>query len=766
MKESFRHNACIRNMGPIVGRGMRGGLLLCCIFMLFIGVRTAGAAEPVPFSGSFMVDQGLVADASKSQWKIEAAALAYDQKRDLYEAEGDVKITSGDRIIQADRAALDMTERKAELWGNVFLKYGKNWLKGSHVTWNLDSETGWVDDGIVFFDENKFFVQGRNITKSGPNRIDAEEGYLTTCDPAKPDWKIRYQNMNVEVGGYAWARNISMWAGPVPVAFLPIVGVPVQKERQSGVLLPWAGYSDLLGYDFEIPYYWVIRDDMDATFYGRYMSERGFMGGAEFQINNPDWGKGVWMFNYLSDQVDKSLLAEQGYPFETRDRFWARARHDVQLPWNVSAKIDIDLVSDKNFLQEFWNGSTSFSHSERIFQQYFGRGSLYDWTSLVRESSIYMEKRGESDLLTMDLRYFQQLQDAIEPTTVQKLPGFTYTVIPKWVGGSNLYYALDSSAVNYYRREGDREQRLDFSPRIYYPMHWSDYINVEPSTGFRSSSYIVEWDNKNFDNFNQRAVSDTSIEVNSRVNRVFPVSFGNTVAFQHTFRPEIAYEYAAQAIYGHIPQLDRLDHDLSRNGIRYGFTTFLTAKDVVNDAWGNPVTTYREWARLRAFQFYNVEKPMVEDPFFTTRVMDEGLSPVGLRFDLMPIKYITLSYDADFDLRSKGDGNSHDFYATLDSGKGQILRVDYQRRSDLAINEITTAVLVKALPNVYLNAYYDYFLEQGYLYQQGYGLKYVRGCWGVGLAFERIGEDNRFVMTIDLLGLGSIGRSINTAAMK
>ncbi len=744
---------------------IRGGLLLCCVLAVFTGAKMAAAADSVPFSGSFMVDQGMAADAARSEWKIEAQALAYDQQRDLYEAEGDVKITSGDRIIQADRAALDMQERKAELWGNVYLKYGKNWLKGSHVTWNLDTETGWVDDGLVYFEDNKFFMQGRNINKTGPNKLTAEEGYLTTCDPAHPDWKIEYQSVNVEVGGYAWARNISMWAGPVPIAFLPVAGVPVQKDRQSGFLLPWAGYSDLIGYDVEIPYYWVIRDDLDATFYGRYMSERGFMGGAELQVNNPEWGKGVWMFNYVNDQVEKSLLADQGYTFETRDRFWARARHDVKLPWDVTAKIDIDLVSDKNFLQEFWNGSSSYTHTEKIFQLYFGRGSLYDWTSLVRESSIYLEKRRESDLLSMDLRYFQELQDAIEPSTIQKFPAFAYTMLPTWVGSTNLYYTLDSSAVNYSRREGDQEQRLDVRPRVYYPMHWLDYINVEPSTGFRSTSYIVEWDNKNHDAFNQRAVSDTSIEVNSRVNRVFPVSFGNMVAFQHSFRPEIAYEYSDQAIYGHIPQLDRIDKDLSRNGVRYGFSTFLTAKSVVYDKSGNPVTTYRDWVRLRAFQFYNVEKPTVEDPFFTTRVMDEGLSPLGLRFDLTPLKYISLSYDSDLDFRSKGQGDLHDLYVTLDSGKGQILRVDYQRRSDLGINEIISAVLLKTLPNVYLNAYYDYFLDQGYLYQQGYGLKYVHGCWGLGLAYERLGEDNRFVVTIELLGLGTVGRSLSTSNM-
>ncbi|MFZ2445344.1 MAG: LPS assembly protein LptD [Syntrophobacteraceae bacterium] len=738
-------------------RRLSGPLLLCCFLIAFPGVLSALAAGPQPLSGPFTVDGKEIADARESQWNIEAETLSYDEKRELFEAEGNVRISSRDRMIEADRATLDMVKRQADLWGNVTLRYGKNWLKGEHVTWGLDSETGWLENGIVFFAENNFFVQGRSISKTGPTQFELKEGFLTSCNPADPDWKIQYQSMKVDVGGTAWARDISMWARGVPIAYLPIIGVPVEKERQSGLLIPWAGYSDVTGYDFEAPYYWAIRDDMDATFYARYLSERGFMGGAEYRVNNRQWGEGVWMFNFLDDQASKTFLDDKGYPFQSDERFWARVRHNVELPWKVDAKIDIDLVSDRNFLQEFSRGSSSYVYSETAFRDHFGRGILYDGTSLVRESSIYLEKRRESDLLSMDVRYFQQLQDNLENVTIQRLPSFSYSILPTYLKDTPLYYSLESSAINYWRSEGDREQKLDFRPRAFYPMHWGNYLDIEPSAGFRSTTYLVEWENRNFDDLNQRAIGDARVEMSSRLNRVYPVSLGEIVAIQHAIRPEIAYEYATQGIMGHTPHLDRLDEDQSRNGMRYGFTTFLTAKEVVKDAQGNPVTSYRELARFRAFQFFNVERPFVEDPLFNTRALDEGMSPLGLRLDIMPKKYITLSYDADYDWQSTGEGNSHDVYMTLDSGKGHILRVDYQKRHDLPVDEITTEVLVKTLPNLYVNAYHDYSLDQGELFKHGYGFKYFRGCWGIGVAYEREGDDNRVLISLDLLGLGSYG---------
>ncbi len=731
-------------------------LIIYCLALLAL------AAGPVPAAGqqSLSAATAKLTESARAEWTINADSLSYDQEKQLYEATGNVKISSKDRMIQADYASVNNQTRQADLKGNVTVQYGRNWLKGEHITWNLDTETGSLDSGIMFFAENNFFIQGKSIAKQGPMEFELKEGFITSCNPSDPDWKIQFNQMKVTVGGTAWARDSSFWARGLPVAYAPLLGMPVEVERQSGFLLPWAGNSTLNGIQGEIPYYWAIREDMDLTFYSRYMENRGFMGGAEFRFNNPELGKGVWLFNFLQDQADPAFLAEHGYPFQTTDRYWLRSRQDLTLPWKIEGKVDLDFVSDRNFLQEFSQGSSSVLSSDRIFRQYFGRGLLYDDTSLVRESTIYLEKRGESDLLSMDLRYWQNLESSLAATTVQKLPSFSFNRIPTGICDTPLYYTIESSAVDYWRREGDTEQRLDIHPRIYYPMHWGNYLDIEPSGGFRTSTYAIQWDNANFDNLNERFAPDAKVEMSSRLNKVIPLDFMDFTAIQHTFRPEVAYEYATQTLlHSQIPHLDRLDEDQARNGIRYGFSTFITGKEVKTDAAGNPTTTYRELIRFRAFQFFNGEPPSVEDPLFDTQVLKEGFSPVALRLDVMPKKYLTLSYDVDLDIKGTGQGNSHDLYMIADSGKGQILRIDYQQIPDLSVNEITAETLLKTYGNIYLNAYYDYSLDQGLTFRQGYGVRYIRGCWGLGVGYEREGSDNRFVFTIDLLGLGSLGQS-------
>ncbi len=724
---------------------------------------SARADAPQPITGTFQQ-----AGSVKTTWSIQADKVSYDQDRKIYQADGNVKISAKDRMIMAEHASVNNETRLADLRGKVTVQYGRNWIKGEHVTWNLDSETGWVDTGILYFAENNFFIQGESIAKLGPNEFELKKGFLTSCNPAAPDWKIQFNEMTVTVGGTAWTTDASFWARGTPVTYWPLFGMPVEKDRQSGFLIPWFGQSSLTGYQIELPYYWAIREDMDATFYAYYMTDRGLMGGLEYRIDNPQWGKGIFQFNFLHDQASASFLAEEGYPFEAQDRFWLRSRYDVTLPWNIEAKVDLDFISDRNFLNEFTQGSPSSFNTDSIFRQYFGRGLLYDQTSLVRESTVYLEKRDESDLLSMDLRYWQNLEGGQDSTTAQKLPAFSYTIIPKGIDGTPLYYTLDSSAVNYWRPQDTTEQRLDVYPRLFYPVHWGNYLDIQSSVGFRSDSYEVQWATDNSNDFTERTVPDAKVEMSTRLNREYQADFMDITAVQHAIEPEVSYEYSTQALlFGNqtTPLIDRLDQNQARNGVRYGFSTFLTGKEVAKDANGNPIldadgkptTIYRELVRFRLFQFFNIEPPSVPDPVFETQnIMRQGFSPVGIRLDIMPKKYLSISYAMDVDLNSEGQGGAQSVFMTLDSTKGQTLVLSYEDIPNLAVNEFTVITSIKAYKDIYLNTYHDYSLA-GIMFLQGYGIKYIRGCWGVGAGYERQGVDNRFIFTLELLGLGSLG---------
>ena len=191
-----------------------------------------------------------------------------------------------------------------------------------------------------------------------------------------------------------------------------------------------------------------------------------------------------------------------------------------------------------------------------------------------------------------------------------------------------------------------------------------------PCIGVTTSKYSLRWAfaptptwssgaNDNSNDFTERTVPDAKVEMSTRLNREYQADFMDITAVQHAIEPEVSYEYSTQALlFGNqtTPLIDRLDQDQARNGVRYGFSTFLTGKEVAKDANGNPIldadgnptTIYRELVRFRVFQFFNVEPPSVPDPVFETQnIMRQGFSPVGIRLDIMPKKYLSFSYALD-----------------------------------------------------------------------------------------------------------------------
>ena len=737
------------NLPTSPGQALTALLLLLCFLVI-----------PAPAPAQSLLKGGLspraMVSTSQEAWSVEADKITYEQEKKLYEAEGNVRINSGDRSIQADWAQLDAQKQEVELKGKALLRFGRNWLEGEHIIWNLDAETGWVDGGMVYFADTRFYVEGKSIAKTGPNIFELQEGFLTSCNPADADWKIKYDKMKVEMGGYAWVTNTSFWARRFPLFYTPLMALPVKQERQSGLLLPWAGSSTLNGFEGEIPFFWAIREDMDATIYGRMMQKRGFMSGLEYRINNQQFGEGVLLFNYLNDSASASFEDQHGYPLETRNRYWLRSRYNFDLPNLIEGKLDLDMMSDSNYLKEFVNGSTSVGSSERIFQNHFGRGILNDKTVSYRESTLYLERPFESALLSLDTRYWDQTDRTQQNLSLQRLPSLSFTAIPTWIDRLPLYYTMQSSLTDYWRNQGTTGNRLDLHPRLAYPLHWKSYLDVETSAGMRSTSYWVNWqeDSRDPSPWQGRLLSDVRVDLSSRVNRVYPLEMENYHALQHALRPEVIYEYVPEVSQANLPSFDKLDRDQARHDLLFGFSTFLTTKEVKKDAENNPVTSYREITRLQLLQQYNIEQPPLDEEFNPDP--KSGFADLFFRLDVMPKSYLGLTYNAIL-VPDEARAKQHDFFVTLDSGHGQTLRVGYQYRNDYPVDEVITEMGLKVLPGVTLNTYHDYSVKNQELYSQGYGVRYVRGCWGIGFIYEREADDNRFLVSINLLGLGTIG---------
>ena len=143
------------------------------------------------------------------------------------------------------------------------------------------------------------------------------------------------------------------------------MGFPAKTKRESGLLLPSIGFSKLNGAEVEIPVFWAISDQMDATFYEHYMSDRGLMQGLEYRYVADQESKGAFLADVLDDKKEKDLsdpeeLEVSPFPRTNDTRYWLRGKSDQALPMGLKAKMDLDYVSDQDYLREFQWGLYGF----------------------------------------------------------------------------------------------------------------------------------------------------------------------------------------------------------------------------------------------------------------------------------------------------------------------------------------------------------------------------------------------------------------------
>ncbi len=144
-----------------------------------------------------------------------------------------------------------------------------------------------------------------------------ENGVYTACAPCKDDpkkpplWQVKGARIihdQNEKMLYFETAQLEFFG--VPVAYMPFFSTPDPTvKRKSGFLMP--AYSETTGYGFgmEVPYYWAIAPDYDATFIPRITSRQGVLMQAEFRqrlIN------GSYQIRaYGIDQLDPGAFAGQ-----------------------------------------------------------------------------------------------------------------------------------------------------------------------------------------------------------------------------------------------------------------------------------------------------------------------------------------------------------------------------------------------------------------------------------------------------------------------
>ena len=108
---------------------------------------------------------------------------------------------------------------------------------------------------------------------------------VSTCSPTSPDWTISFNKGTFDKKD-EWVNlyHPVLYAGKVPVFYLPYIGFPTSKKRRSGLLRAKFGISNKEGYLIKQPIYLSPDRWWDLTFTPEIRSKRGRGYEVEFRF--------------------------------------------------------------------------------------------------------------------------------------------------------------------------------------------------------------------------------------------------------------------------------------------------------------------------------------------------------------------------------------------------------------------------------------------------------------------------------------------------
>lgn len=710
-------------------------------------------------SVSFTEDAVHISASSELPVYIDADVITYDKETDTYHAEGNVISTQGDSTIIADKMDMDMLSSIAVAEGNVeVIDEDGNTLKGDRLELEIDTKTGAVKNGKLFYKKENVYVSGTEIRKTDRETYDIKQGEFTTCDCKEgesPAWKFSANEADVTFGEFLKAWSAFFYIKDVPVLYSPYVTFPVKRERQTGFLFPEFGFSDLRGFKMDNAFFWAISDNADATFYLDVETRRGLGKGIEYRYALSSQTKGeIYVYQFEEDDIERvrefrTANDNLSRPETASENRWIfKFKHDQTIPYGIKLKADITMVSDDEYFIDFGK-SLSEGMKQAYASEYFNDFNKYEFDRSLEslESNVSLSKQWDKFNLVAQFRYFDNLLSAEDEDTLQKVPEITLTGTSQQILKTPFYFSIESSFVEFQREEGITGERLDMHPKISLQLNPGGYFEFTPFIAYRKTIWWV--DDYAMGRYFNRDIYDAGADLTTTIVRIF--TFGEDEGLQklkHTIRPKVTYTYIPDDDQSDLPSFDGVDRIGKSNTIAYSINTILTGKFVEDNSTYN-----RDFVYLDVSQSYDINEATRD----LVSLIDKRkpFSDVTAELILKPFSWMTASAKGQYDVYDNWF-EKYDTSLALNDTRGDSIGAAHRyTRND--IEYLDAWARIKAAESIDLIYRNRYSYDSNERIETQYGIDYHKQCWGAIITYTDRLEEKIFMITFNLLGLGEVG---------
>jgi len=658
---------------------------------------------------------------------VEADTLTHEAAQDRIEAAGNVRIRGRGMTLLSDRALLFPQRNEAEALGNVTLMSDGDMLRADRLRLNYEDESGEVEQGDAFIRKGNLHVRAARMSKLGPDSYRLAEGTFTTCDAERPSWKFSASDVKVDLGEYATGKHALFYLSDVPVFYFPYIIFPVGQERQSGFLTPRGGNSSKKGLTFNLAYYWAITPSQDATVNLDIQSKRGVGLGVDYRYIRKRGSEGTFRGYAIYDSDQQRFRGDMSQ------------RHVELTSDTFNIKSNINLVTDRGFYRDFAEQTGVYNRNQL-------------------DSSLSLTKLFHRQVLVGEFKYVEDLRAELPDNrkTLQKLPVVSLTGIRERLFGSPLFISHESSATNFYRREGIKGQRLDLNPVLTAYGKPFGTIEAKAWAGYRLRFYnaynVPVNDGNNLpaaDGIHGIGLFNGGGALSSTLVRVYETGSAAIPKVRHVLIPEVSYSSVQERDQERFPFFDYDDRLVHENRVFYSLANYVTGKFAGADGGAE----YRELLYLRLAQGYDFSGERRD----LLTLVDEKrpFTDVMLEARVNPLKQVSLSLDSRFNVYDARMSTTAVSAAVKDDS-GNTAGMSY-RFARNEVDYLEGKVSVALLRPLFFNYSARYSFDGKDFLESFYSAEYRHQCWSVSASYRDRVDTQEFFVSFSLAGIGSLG---------
>jgi LPS-assembly protein len=299
--------------------------------------------------------------ANDGQMLVQAVEVDYDYNNSRVSAVGNVQMFYNGTSVEADKVIYDQKTKRLHAEGNIRMTDAEGKITYANILDLSDDYRDGFVDSLRVDTADATRMAATRADRTGGNYTVFENGVYTACAPCKDDpkkpplWQVKGMRIiHDQIDKMLYFENAQLEFFGVPLAYIPYFSTPDPTvKRKTGFLMP--GYTTAAGYGYgiDIPFYWAIAPDYDATFTPRITTKQGVFLQGEFRQRLLDGSYQIRAYGI--DQLDPGAFA--GQPGDRQFRGGVETKGEFALNqqwawgWEGVAVTDYTLFQDYRLAQ-------------------------------------------------------------------------------------------------------------------------------------------------------------------------------------------------------------------------------------------------------------------------------------------------------------------------------------------------------------------------------------------------------------------------------